>query len=922
MGVGASGFTTSPGGGAPLLGRERELEVLRDLIDGIGTGGGTLVLRGDAGVGKSTLLEATRTYATQQRVAVLTATGSQLECRLAFGGLHQLLHPFLQDRDRLPDLQRSALDVAFGMGDGETPDVFLVGMATLGLLTTGNRKTPLLLVVDDAHWLDRSSLEVLAFVGRRLEMESVVLLFAVRTGEASVLDQARLPEVEVPGLNDGASRALLEVIGAGLLDDLKAQVLTQAAGNPLALIELPATVASLTPMGGWQPLPLSARLEAAFAARLDDLDHDVRTLLLLAAICEGDLGDLTRAAEDLLDKSIYLSDWMRAAATGLGTLDATRFRFRHPLMRSAVNQATAEAERRRAHAALARAFEGDLNKSVWHRAAAVDGADDDVADELVESAEVALARGAPDIAFAALERGAALTTDRDRRALRTVRAGQLAVQLGRPDLSVPLLRAALKLGLPPSQAVNTAFDLETLTGGWSGAAAIPRFADIAEDLAASGDNDGALQTIYDVAARAFWGPLDDSTRQRVSAIVADLDVAADDPVRLGSMGLIDPVQRGQELIELAARITPVDVVDANDLLALGMGANAVWADNLSLPFLRSSVSAYRAEGRLGRLGQALVYEAWADLHTGAVKMAITGAAEASSLSREAHNVRYVLAADLAHAIAAGQLGDEKTAERLISEAEAVLLPMGATPLLCLVALARGRTALAADRPGEAYADLLRIFNPTDAAYQPFVRGWALADLADAATRSEGDTDLVQRHLDTWREIATRTEAPHLQVQLAYADALLADDHDAEEGFRRAMTAGAVGWPYYTARAQLAYGEWLRRQHRDVDARGPLREAAQVFDALGQRAHADRALRELRASGVRSRQHDTDAWTELSPQELQIAQLAAEGLSNREIGERLYLSHRTVGTHLYNLFPKLGVTSRAQLRGALGASLDP
>ncbi|HVQ17584.1 MAG TPA: helix-turn-helix transcriptional regulator, partial [Actinomycetes bacterium] len=644
------------------------------------------------------------------------------------------------------------------------------------------------------------------------------------------------------------------------------------------------------------------------------------TLLLLAAICEGDVGDLTRAAEDLLGRRIYLSNWTRASGSGLGTLDANRFRFHHPLMRSAVNQATAEAERRRAHGALAQAFEGDLNRSVWHRASAVDGADDDVADALEESAEVALARGAPDIAFAALERAATLTTDGQQRALRSVRAGQLAVQLGRPDASVPLLRAALKLGLPPAQAANTVFDLETLTGGWSGGAVIPRFADIAEDLAAGGDSDGALQTIYDVAARAFWGPLDDSTRDRVATIVADLDVPADEPVRLGSMALIDPVQRGQEVIEHATWLTPVDVVDAGDQLALGMGLNAVWADNLSLPFLRSSVSAYRAEGRLGRLGVALVYGAWADLHRGAAKLAVTGAAEASSLSREAHNVRYVLAADLAHAIAAGQLGDEKTGERLISEAEAVLLPMGATPLLCLVALARGRTALAADRPGEAYADLLRIFNPADAAYQPFVRGWALADLADAAVRAEGDIDLVHRHLSDWREISARTKAPHLHVQITYADALLADDA-AEEGFQHAMAAGSVGWPFYTARAQLAYGQWLRRQHRDVDSRGPLRQAVQVLDALGQQALADRALRELRASGVRPPQRDTHAWTELSPQELQIAQLAAEGLSNREIGERLYLSHRTVGTHLYNLFPKLGITSRAQLRDALGRSSD-
>ena len=242
--------------------------------------------------------------------------------------------------------------------------------------------------------------------------------------------------------------------------------------------------------------------------------------------------------------------------------------------------------------------------------------------------------------------------------------------------------------------------------------------------------------------------------------------------------------------------------------------------------------------------------------------------------------------------------------------------MGANPQLWLVAFARGRAALAAERPGEAYHDLVRIFDPADACYQPYARGWALADLVDAAVRGDGDLDLVRGLLGEWEEIAAATSAPHLEVQLAYAAALLADGATAEQRFQVAMTSSAAGWPFYAARAQLAYGGWLRRQRRGADSRTPLREAARVFDALGLRCFAERARRELRASGERARRRVPEAWTELSPQELQIAQLAAEGLSNREIGERLYLSHRTVSTHLYRLFPKLGITSRTQLRDAL------
>jgi DNA-binding CsgD family transcriptional regulator len=248
----------------------------------------------------------------------------------------------------------------------------------------------------------------------------------------------------------------------------------------------------------------------------------------------------------------------------------------------------------------------------------------------------------------------------------------------------------------------------------------------------------------------------------------------------------------------------------------------------------------------------------------------------------------------------------------------MLLPLGANPLLSLVALARGRQALARERFAEAYAHLLRIFDSNGAAYQEFVRGWVLADLADAALQGDGDRELVDELLREWKAVATATGAPHLDVQLRYAKAVLADEGVAEPFYESAMSAGAEGWPSYTARAQLAYGAWLRRQHRMSESRAPLREAAQSFEALGLLRFAERARRELRASGEAPRRRVPEAWAQLTPQELQIAQLAADGLSNREIGERLYLSHRTVGSHLYRLFPKLGVTSRGQLRDALGS----
>ncbi len=751
-------------------------------------------------------------------------------------------------------------------------------------------------------------------------MEPVVLLVAVRTGVPSDLDEAGLPDLVLAGLDDDASRALLERNGAALPDELKGRILAEAAGNPLALIELPAAAVDLDLTRASEPLPLTARLEAAFATRLTALDADVRALLLLAALDDGDLAELSRAAEALLGAPIDADDWTTAVASGLGTIDDGAFRFRHPLIRSAVHQAATGEQRRLAHAALARTLAGDPDRAVWHRAAAARKPDEEVASALDAAADRARLRGGLDVAFAALERAAGLTADPRLRALRLARAGDLAYQFGRSEEAVRLLRAALQRGrLPADEAARASFDLETLTRAWSPASTIRRFARVAEDLAARGDDRRALEALGTVSVRSYWDQLDDGTRRHVSAFVERLAVPADDPQRLAALALIDPIHRGREVIARIGQMSPAGMPGPDQSMAVGRAASAVWADNLALPFLGSAVAGFRADGRLARLAQCLAFEAWAAINCGAVRIAITGAAEAARLAEETRQLRYVLAAQLAHAIAATERGEEDTADHLIAGAEAALLPMGPNPQLGLVAIARGRAALAAERPGEAYHHLLRMFDPADACYQPYARGWALADLVDAAVRGDGDLDLVRGLLGEWEETAADMGAPHLEVQMSYAAALLADGATAEERFQAAMTSSAMGWPFYMARAQLAYGGWLRRQRRGADSRTPLREAARVFDALGLRRFAERARRELRASGERARRRVPEAWTQLSPQELQIAQLAAEGLSNREIGERLYLSHRTVSTHLYRIFPKLGITSRTQVRDALAPS---
>jgi DNA-binding CsgD family transcriptional regulator/tetratricopeptide (TPR) repeat protein len=898
-----------------LLGRDRDLAELYKLVDGIEDRGGALVVRGEAGIGKSALLAAASERALDRGVTVVPTTGALSEARLAFAGLHQLVLPLLGGLDLLPDPQRQALESAFGIAEGDAPDLFLIGLATLGLVAERAAETPLLLVVDDAHWLDRASSGVLQFVARRIESDPAVLLFGVREGLPSSFADADLPGLRLAGLDQDASNALLDLGAAALPADLRRRILEEAAGNPLALIELPAAAAELgTRAAQTDPLPLTARLEQTFASRLTTLDTDMQRLLLLAALDEVDLVELSRAA----GKPVEPADLEPAVAAGLGTLDSGGFRFRHPLIVSAVKQAATTEQLRSAHAALAEALSDDPDRVVWHRAAAVPGRDEAVAEELEAAAHRATLRGAGDVAVAAFERAAELSATPQSRAHRLFRAGDLAQKLGRPSDAVRFLTAAQQTGLPAAEDATATFYIEIAENTWSGAATIRNFARIARELTDAGEGRRALDALETISVRAYWERLDDEARREIASISDEIAVRADEPARLHIIGLIDPIGRAKQVLEELARLSPVGMSDPDELFQLGAAASSVWAENLALPFLRAAAACARAHGRMNLLFQTLAFEAWAEIRRGAVRDAITRAAEGARIAEEIHAHRYVAAAWVAQAIAGAEQGESETAERLIAEAEAVLVPLGATPLLALTAFARGRLALAGERFGEAHEHFLRIFDPTSVAFHPFVQGWALADLADAAVRGDGDVDAVRTYLSEWKQIATATTAPHLQVQVAYTAAILAPDATAERHFRAAIAAAQPDWPFYVARAQLAYGVWLRRRRRMTQSRAPLREAAETFDALGLLRYAERSRRELRASGETVRARGPEAWAQLSPQELQIAQLAAEGLSNREIGEQLYLSHRTVESHLYRLFPKLGVTSRAQLRDALNS----
>jgi DNA-binding CsgD family transcriptional regulator len=908
------------GSARPLLGRGEELARLDRIVAGLSDHGEALVLRGEPGIGKSALLAAVSQRAQERGVRVLSANGVESEAQLPFAGLHQLLLPSLHRLADLPEPQRQALEIAFGLAPhAGVPDVFLIGLATLGLISEMATEAPVLLAVDDAHLLDGSSARVLAFVGRRLEMEPTALLLVVRDGVRNDIDEAALPELSIGRLDDDASRDLLELQGAELSEDLKARVLEAAAGNPLALTELPVVVSGrkLDPTAGAEALPLTVRLERAFAARLEDFDADTRALLLVAALDETDQDQLAVAAAKVRGAALSPDAWAPAVGKGLGTLSADGFRFRHPLVRSAVVETASPEERRCAHAALAETLEDDPDRAAWHAAGAATGSDEGVAARLEAAADRAQGRGAHAVAAVALERSARLTPVRARRAARLQRAGYLAWELGHADDSVRLFREAQQLGLPPLERALAATYLETFEGNLSSAeGALRAFLGVAKQRRATADDRGAINAVDSLLVRIYWGEVSDPVRHTASELVKGLDVRPDDPVRLSFLGAVDPVHNGADVIRQLRTISAPGIADAIDAFHLGYAGSTVWAHELTRPFLRTSTALFRADGRLGHLAIALAHQAWNDLYLGATGAAITAASEAARLAEESSFFLYVPASRLAEAIAIGERGERDLAEGLIAEMEAVLLTRGVSPLLTMVAIARGRTELAAGRFADAFGHLSRVFTQADVAYHRWAGGMALADLVDAAVHGNVDLERVRAVLTRWQEVAEATGAQHLHVQLAYGAALLADPADADELFQSAIAFGNSGWPFFVARAKLGYGAWLRRQRRAAEARIHLRQAAETFDALGQVSRAAHARQELRASGETPRRRTPESWAQLTPQELQVAQLAAQGLSNKEIAERLYLSNRTVGTHLYRLFPKLGISSRAELRDVL------
>ena len=901
----------------PLVGRLEERDLLTSLLDDVGTRGHALVLHGEPGIGKSRLLAEAERTARERSMAVLRTTGVQSEAHLPFAGLHQLLRPVRDRASELRDVQRAALDAAFGLTHEVAPEPFRIAMAALDLVSDAATDAPLLLVVEDAHWLDRPTADVLAFVARRIESDPILLLAAIRDGYPSVLCEAGLPEHKLAGLDDTTAAALLDAAVRELPSAARSRVLREAAGNPLALLELPAALGrnedEQSLPGG---LPLTERLERAFADRVRDLPDATQLLLLVAALSDEDVVDeILEVSTAVAGAGVDLDAAGPAVEAGIVDAGLQTLRFRHPLIRSAVAQNAGLATRRRVHEALADVLHDQPDRRAWHRAALLSGEHQDVALELEEAGTRARRRGAVPVAVTAMRRAAELGEPASR-SRRLLAAAGLAVELGRRDVVTPLLAEVSRLDVGPLERARITWVEETAVTRPLDAVRFNSLVAAAEQAGASGDHDLHVDLLWLVASRAWWvDPGPEVRRALIDASHRLGDAHAEDPRVFAVHAYADPLGHAAGVLRRLESAAGDERIDTDAASFFGPAALVVGAFDLGSDFLAAAVDGLRTQGRLGHLPRLLTLYAGMAARIGDWDVALTAADEAGRLAEEFAEPQWAAAADTAISLVAAMRGDDQKAELMAARAEGVAEPVGANITMAFAQFGKVLAALATGHHGEAYASADRLFEPGDSAYHPVISSWLIGDLAEAARHVD--------RLDAARARVAQVEArvgdrpgTWIALELRHARALVADPAEAGDRFDEALSSDLARWPFQRARLQLAYGQWLRRQRRVAESRGVLRAARDTFDALGCAPWGEQARRELRASGERSRRRMPEARDQLTAQELQIAQLAAGGLSNREIGQRLFLSHRTVSTHLYRVFPKLGITSRAGLTAAL------
>src|SRR6266536_1182399 len=866
--------------GTGLLDRRGERAAVDRVLDRARAGNSAvLVVRGEPGIGKTVLLDYAASRASASDLRVVRAWGVESEMELAFAGLHQLCVPLLGRLEQLPKPQRDALAVAFGMREGQAPDRFLVGLAVLSLLAATAEDQPLACLVDEAQWLDRASVQCLAFAARRLLAEPVALIFAAREPDDDH-ELADLPGLAVTGLGDADARAVLASAVGGRLDaQVRDRIVAETGGNPLALLQLPRGLAPAELAGGFGmpgAVPLAGRIEDSFARQLDALPDQARRLLLLAAADpSGDRPLVWRAAG-------YPGPGGRAGGGG----EAGRVRHPGAVPPSAGPlggvRSASFSERRQMHAALAEATDpiADPDRRAWHRAQAAAGPDEEVAAELECSAGRAQARGGLAAAAAFLERSVLLTADPARHAERALAAAQASLQAGAFGKALDLLATAEAGPLDELQSAR----VDLLRG---------------QIAFASGPGADAPALLLKAAKRLEPLNLDLARQTYLNAWVA-----APLAGRLAGAGDLLEVSHAVRALPPARSPRPADLL--LDGLAPGwLAASVLWDDDAGRAIMDREVRLAREAGALDELPVNLVPLAMSATWRGDF-------AAAASLIAEGDAVCEVTGSRLAPYAAMFLAAMRGNQAELTSLVEATIAAAEAGGQGAAVTYAHWVAAILHNGLGR-YADAFAAAGQARAGSHLYVSMWALPELIEAAVRTS-NTEVAAGALERLAESTSVSGTDWALGVEARSRALLSEGATADRLYREAIKRlGRTRMRAELARAHLLYGEWLRRENRRIDAREQLRASYQMLTAIGMEAFAERARRELLATGETVRKRTVETLTDLTAQEAQIAKLARDGHTNQEIAAQLFISPRTVEWHLGNVFTKLGITSRKDLR---------
>lgn len=903
-----------------LRDRHRERATLESVLNRVRAGeSAVLVLRGEAGIGKTALLDYIASQADGCRVA--RAAGVQAEMELAFAGLHHLCAPMLDRIGSLPDPQQEALKVAFGLQVGGAPDRFLVALSVLNLLAEAADERPLVCLVEDAQWLDRVSAQVLAFVARRVLAERMAMVFAVR--EPSTADElAGLPELVIEGLPDPDARALLETVVPGLVDArVRDRILAETRGNPLALTELPRGLTPAELAGGFgmpDARPLASRIQQAFLQRAQTLPRESQLLLLTAAAEPlGDVGLLWRAAERL---GLSGEAGLPAEAAGLIEL-GLRVRFIHPLARSAIYQASPRDDRRSVHLALAEATDPQLDpdRRAWHRAHAASSPDETVAAELMRSAGRAQARGGLAAAAAFLQRAAELTRDPVKRIDRSLDAAKAKLDVADPTAASELAAAA---ALGPVDALQRArlerLGAETVFLSQRGRDAPPLLLAAAERLESLHAPTARETYLEAMASAMFAGRLGTGPNER------DVAEAARSASRAPAPGAAELLLDGLVLRfteGYAASVTPllralrafceagVRPDHRRFLWVACRLAHDLWDDELWRALAIRGVRVARESGALWMLPNMANYLAGFHVHAGDFTAAATLIEEVEAITQATGMPPLKFSAFLL----ATSRGDREYAQAMWDFHAPGVVARGEGSA---VAGMGWMTAMLHNGHGR-YGEALEAAQKACEREEVVAFGRGLVELVEAGVRADRP-DAAAAALERLRE---RTEAAGTEWARgaeARCRALTSGDESAyRESIERLERSRAA---FELSRSRLVYGEWLRRQHRRTDARELLRSAYDSFGSMGAEAFAERARRELGATGETVHRVTADTRNALTPQEIQVARLARDGHTNPEIGAQLFISPRTVEYHLHKVFRKLDVTTRRELRDASAEQL--